>query len=178
MTSPGAPDPATPEATWEYYEGMLEGLRSLRREAAAGNAHLKQFAGLTSAEIDTALSELRDELDHQVTLALVASLEAAIRLDFLERASRRLKSDLNNQMRALHQAHGPRVALEDILDIWKSHTGKKAVVGDLKRLYHLRSWLAHGRYWHEKRSGMSPSPAEALAIGEAFLALPEFQQAA
>lgn len=83
-------------------------------------------------------------------------------------------------MRDLHKEHEDRVRLEDILDLWKKHVGIRAAVDQsLRKLLKRRHWLAHGRHWIDKKSGVKPSPWEAKLIlddyvGEIRLGTPDF----
>lgn len=79
----------------------------------------------------------------------MASLEASIRIDYLERAHECWNDVLSNSMRQLHECRSHRARLEqDILPVWAAHTvGLKHLVLRVKRALKFRHWLAHGRYW-------------------------------
>ena len=165
---------ATPEYIWKYYERSQVGLEALRREATDGPSALGPFARMTVPQFEEALREMRDELDRQVTLALVANFEGLIRVDYRDRATRRLKGAASRRLRTLYRKHGDRAALDNILDVWKGCVGRPERIGRFKQLLGLRHWLAHGRYWVQK-SGIQPDPHLAWGIADVlFRSLPGF----
>ncbi len=170
----------TPALIWTYYRRAVVALTSLRNDPAVRTQADGPFFGMLMGDFETALAEMRAELDTQVTLALVASFEAVIRLDFEDRCTRRLKDAVSKGLRKLRDAHGKQVGLEDILNIWTDKHGTphviKPITGNFKQLIRFRHWLAHGRYW-DQTSGIDPTPEDALVIGEAlFEALPAIRQ--
>ncbi|HVN85892.1 MAG TPA: hypothetical protein VMW17_13720 [Candidatus Binatia bacterium] len=161
-----------PADIWLYYERCQVALAALRNEAviksiaATGGG---PFFQLTSIEYEDALSDMRDELDDQVTLALVASFEASFRIDFEQRVRRRLKDGVSREFRTIARQYGQRVKFEDILDIWKQASGRPHRFRKLVQLLNYRHWLAHGRYWVDK-SGQEFAPLIAWQIIEAVRA--------
>jgi hypothetical protein len=83
---------------------------------------------------------------------LLSALEAAFRIDYLQRSYQRKKDKLSKTFRNLHQQKGSRASLEEnILSVWKEHTSVPAnLIGDLRGVFKYRHWLAHGRYWTPK----------------------------
>lgn len=162
------PDELSPHAIWIYYERSQVALGALRREILAGvAATLPHFGALSVPEADQALSEVRDELDAQVTTALVAAFEATIRVDFRLRAVRRPKV-LSRRFRQLDKDYDKRVPFEMVVDAWTNHSGEKLAGEHLKKLYNYRHWLAHGRYWTQKSGLAAVDPGIASRIGTAF----------
>lgn len=157
-----------PAAIWLYYERAKVALITLRNETVVDSvtAAAGPFLGLTAIEYEAALSDMRNELDTQVTLALVASLEASFRIDFEQRWRKRLKDNASREFRKLAQQYGTRVRFEDILDVWKKHTGGAQIFGRLAQLLNYHDWLAHGRYWVHK-TGREFDPSDAWQIGQA-----------
>jgi hypothetical protein len=92
------------------------------------------------------------ENDKSTIFTLLAAVEAAFRIDHLQRSYQRKKDKLSKAFRALHQQKGSRASLEeDILSAWKEHTSVPAkLIGDLRGAFKYRHWLAHGRYWTPK----------------------------
>lgn len=72
-----------------YYERSVEALEHMDRAARVGRA--KCFVGMSVREVGDALGEMRDELDREVTLALMAASEALLRVDFEQRLGIRRK---------------------------------------------------------------------------------------
>lgn len=128
----------------------------------------------TRAEIDKAMREMADELDLEVSMALLASLEAVFMTDFLDRVRRRLKDPATRDLRALQLKSGRR-QLSEILNVWRRHTGHPRFIGDLRQFFGrrgFRHWLAHGRYFTLARQ---PKPDEVWEVGRRVLgALPGF----
>ena len=80
------------------------------------------------------------------------ALEAAFRIDYLQRCYRRGRDDVSRAFRNLHNNKGRRVSLEgDILAAWLQNSNvSRQVIADLKRAFKYRHWLAHGRYWNPR----------------------------
>ncbi|MCR5893350.1 MULTISPECIES: hypothetical protein [Burkholderia] len=93
-----------------------------------------------------------DELDLGSSMTVMASLEAAIRVDYLTRVYERRKDELSKAMRALHQEKANKAKLEnDILTLWQDCTTiSKGLIGQVKGAFKYRHWIAHGRYWTPK----------------------------
>lgn len=156
-----------PEELWLYYERSQEALIALNEKIDSG-VFVSTFAGMSSDEILVALEDMGKKLDEQVTASLVASFEAVIRLDFLQRASRKIKTGPRQELSSLAKAYGRAVPFEKILDVWSEYSGAKQISGQLKQLYRYRHWLVHGRYWHQKSGLRAVDPARAWQIGEQF----------
>jgi hypothetical protein len=108
-----------------------------------------------------ALEEMRDELDHEVVLAIVASAESALRLDFRERLGG--KGAAAARFRALETRFGGHVSLDEILDVWKDIVKASDECGAFKQMYNYRHGLAHGRYFN--KSGLHDArPKDAGAV--------------
>ena len=149
----------------DYHEGMVSALRAQRNDHAGATTSAGPFFGLSHAEFDAALEALRTKLNDQVVLAMVASAEAAIRPDFESRLRSRTKDSVRRDLSDLRKAPGMRVRLTDILDVWRSHSGKALPFTEFNLLLKRRHWLAHGRYWTYK-GGRTFDPPEAFAAVE------------
>jgi hypothetical protein len=79
-------------------------------------------------------------------------VEAAFRIDYLQRCYQREKDGISRAFRSLHKRRRARAHLEEeILEIWKQHTtGAATLISDLRAAFNFRHWLAHGRYWEPK----------------------------
>jgi len=156
-----------------HYDCMLEALEQLDRAARAGRlGPSSRFAGMTLPEFDARLRELRGELDHEVSMALLASCEALLRFDFKERVKRRRKEprSVRDQFKAIDARDRERVRLEDILDVWKGHIGSPARFDAFQEYLGVRHWLAHGRYWSLK-TRRRIAPQDLLAVIRALFAV-------
>jgi hypothetical protein len=110
-----------------------------------------RFYGDTVEEINQKRAERLAEADLTSVLTVLAALEAAFRIDYLQRCYRREKDPLSRALRDLHKRKQTRVRLDVILDAWKDHTSiESRLFGDLRGALLFRHWLAHGRYWEPK----------------------------
>jgi hypothetical protein len=98
------------------------------------------------------LGERLDEADLTSSLTVLAAVEAAFRIDYLQRCDRRGKDPLSRAFRKINQTQRKRVSLEDeIFTAWVDNfPGTPKIIGDLRGAFKFRHWLAHGRYWTPK----------------------------
>ncbi|MDE2989773.1 MAG: hypothetical protein OXU21_01725 [Chloroflexota bacterium] len=108
-----------------------------------------RFAYLTEDEVLAERDERMYEADAASALTVLASIEAAFRVDYLRRCYARYRDGLSRTLRALYQEQGARVSLsDDLLEAWKKHGAMTArLVGDVRSALGYRHWLAHGRYY-------------------------------
>ncbi len=146
-------DYKTIEEVWKWYECVRElsneKKAQLLSDIESGNVSSDpDFLGMTIDEIE----EFFKELDYATMLNLLAAAEATIRIDYLDRVSRRKKDAVSRRFRDIHRQKGQRAALsKDILAAWKDYgQATKQYVGDFNGALKLRHWLAHGRYWSPK----------------------------
>ena len=111
-----------------------------------------RFADYIEPEIRNELELRLAEHDRTTIFAILSALEAAFRIDYLQRSYKKKKDPLSKGFRDLHRKKGSRVSLEDdILDKWKEYSSAPVkIIGDLKGAFKYRHWLAHGRYWEPK----------------------------
>ena len=104
---------------------------------------------------------MRDELDNEVVLALVAAAERLIRLDCAACL------DGNDapavRFRQLQKRFDGRVPLEEVVDVWKDLARAPDNAGQFKQLYVYRHGLAHGRYFN--KSGLHRRAGPRLRLG-------------
>jgi hypothetical protein len=107
-----------------------------------------RFEGYSRVQVETELNERLAELEMGCALAVLSAIEGAFRIDYLQRCYLRKRDLVSKAFQALHREREARVSLEDeILEIWKQHTGASALIGNLRGAFKFRHWLAHGRYW-------------------------------
>ncbi len=146
---------------WDYYETVRAAIvqfAEMAKQSLAEGADLQdpRLFGVDMAELNAHFASLLDEADKQACLFLIASAEATIRVDFLERVYERRKDRVSRVFRDIYKSrceHNKiKVRLdEDILDIWASEFEQaKTPVGTFKVALRFRHWLAHGRYWVPK----------------------------
>ena len=118
-----------------------------------------RFPLFTLDEIDAHFAERVAEASRLAAMSLFGAAEAGLRIDFENRASRKVKkrigSALNADFRALRKSHKERVRLDDILGAWATNEPNvKSSVSSFGKSLHTRHWLAHGRYWLSKQSSI------------------------
>ena len=108
-----------------------------------------RFALYTEDEVLAERDERLYEAGAASAMMVLASIEAAFRVDYLRRCYARYRDGLSRTFRTLYQEHGARVSLsDDLLEAWKNHGAMTArLVGDLRSAFGYRHWLAHGRYY-------------------------------
>jgi hypothetical protein len=124
------------------------------------------FFGMSLEEVD----DFFKEFDLLAIFDLLAAAEAAVRIDFLNRAYHGKGDPISRQFRKLFKKQRARVRLEDILSAWEIHRpAAKIAVRDFSCVLSLRHWLAHGRYWTPKFR-ITYSPADVFDIAHNLLA--------
>ena len=132
----------------QYYNDIEA---SVRRYFSFNNLHPDdRFADYTPAEIELDMISVLEEHARSTSMSILAALEAAFRMDYLQRCYKRRKDPLSRSFRALHRQRGQNVALKDIFSLWQRHSNVRSIVSDLERAFRYRHWLAHGRYWTPK----------------------------
>ncbi len=119
------------------------------------NLSSPRYVGKTREELDEEFVFQIVELGQLSMLGMLASTEAALRVDYIERVANKKKDNVSRRFRKRYKERGvEKIRLEeDILDTWKEHgSGSqiKTAVGEFKSVLKLRHWLAHGRYWKPK----------------------------
>ncbi len=111
-----------------------------------------RFALYTEDEVLAERDERLDEAGAASAMMVLASVEAAFRLDYLKRCYARYRDGLSRTFRTLYREKGARVSLsDDLLEAWKDHGAMAAgLVGDVRSAFGYRHWLAHGRYYDPK----------------------------
>jgi len=144
------PDALELQEITAYQRDAEESLRYYFKPNAPDYEH--RFFGKTNREVAEILSGRIVETEIRSSLAILASIEASFRIDFIKRCRGRLKDDLSRHFRSIEQSAGPRIRLdEDILEGWKIHFARNGkLIGEIRAAFNYRNWLAHGRYWAPK----------------------------
>ncbi len=108
-----------------------------------------RFAGYTVTEVTKELRRRLEEVDKTSSLAVMASIEAAFRIDYLQRCYRRGKDPVSRAFRNIYKAKQKYASLEDeIFGAWADNSSVlRSIIGELRGAFRFRHWLAHGRYW-------------------------------
>jgi len=163
-------DQLRPVAVWGYYDTERSAVLSKKRAVIemCTSAHAEhadpKFTGWSLAEIEEHFDTILTEVDHQISLSLLAAAEAAIRVDFFRRVQERGKDAVSRRLRSLplldagRGDRNLRVRLDDILSVWASEVPAcKSALARFRGALNYRHWLAHGRFWKPKL-GMRYSP--------------------
>jgi hypothetical protein len=82
-----------------------------------------RFAGYRSTEVLLELNERVAELDRNTTMNLLAAVEAAFRIDYLQRCYQKKRDAISRQFREIYKKKEARAGLEeDIFEVWKNNT--------------------------------------------------------
>jgi hypothetical protein len=116
--------------------------------SSASPTYPVRFFGYSVAEVAEPLYARLAENELRASLTVLSSLEAAFRIDYLQRCYHRDRSDIARSFRDLYKEHAEHVRLDEhILDTWAAYfTEARALISDLKSAFRFRHWLAHGRY--------------------------------
>lgn len=130
-----------------WYKDAEKSLRLYFSPAAPSFA--VRFKNCKPDEVNRELGASLAELEMATALSIFSAIEAAFRIDYLQRCYRKEKDAMSRAFRLLHKEKGVRVSLEDeIFDVWKKHAvGATSIIGALRAAFNFRHWLAHGRYW-------------------------------
>jgi hypothetical protein len=115
-------------------------------------SYTARFAGYKPDEVRSELGERLAELDRNTTMSLLTAVEAAFRIDYLQRCYQKRKDGVSRAFRGLYEKKKDRASLEDdIFEVWKNNTmGSDKIIADLRGAFNFRHWMAHGRYWTPK----------------------------
>jgi hypothetical protein len=122
---------------------------SLRLYFSVGSpSYPVRFAGYAATKVAHELRERLKEVDLTSILTVLASVEAAFQIDYLQRCYRRKKDPVARTFRDIYKAKGDHASLdEEIFEAWKNNSpGKGPIIGELRGAFRFRHWLAHGRY--------------------------------
>jgi hypothetical protein len=113
---------------------------------------VERFVGKRLDDVNRELKLRLEESDVRSAFFVLTSLEAGFRLDFDLRCQRRWKDPLSVHFREVEREREDKVRLdEDILEGWRRHwSASSNDIGELRRAFKFRHWVAHGRYWTPK----------------------------
>lgn len=147
------------EQIWDDYQLILGALIREKSKLLDETLNTDQISnpiltGLTEQELKDHFNALFIEIDHQISLTILAHTEAILRVDYSERVKRRLRDALSKKFRTVSQSRDdPRkISFErDILESWEEVRPElKTIISEIKGAMKYRHWLAHGRYWAPK----------------------------
>lgn len=152
----------------DHHQDLLASLRLYFNESSP--EFTARFAGYIRSEVSTELSLRIDEIDMSSSLAVLTSLEATFRIDYLQRCYMKDKSPISRHFRGIYRRKRQRASLEDdIFAGWVSLEGRyRPLIGELRGAFRFRHWLAHGRYWTPKL-GRRYDYSDVFTLGEETL---------
>ncbi|HEY6927387.1 MAG TPA: hypothetical protein VI653_28185 [Steroidobacteraceae bacterium] len=120
--------------------------------SSASPTYTVRFMGYAVAEVTEELHVRLRESHLRASLTVLSSLEAAFRIDYLQRCYHRDRSEITRCFRDLYKEHAEHVRLDEhILDNWAVHFPEsRALISEIKAAFRFRHWLAHGRYYTPK----------------------------
>lgn len=111
-----------------------------------------RFAIHTLDEIRMKRANRLTELEKLSGFAVLSSIEATLKVDYLIRCEDRKKDALSRRFRVIFKKKKERISFDqDLIGSWlKEHPEHKQIFGFLRGAWRYRHWLAHGRYWLPK----------------------------
>jgi hypothetical protein len=151
-------EPQTLDEIREWFRDIVDALAAQRVSVQSairlGTVSVSRFVGMTEEELDDWYDARRRELDRLTVLNLVASAEAALKIDYFRRVGQKLRDPLAQAYREWHKTlSGVKQLRPDfdeggILDILKqANVIDNNIVGRYRECLRARHWVGHGRYW-------------------------------
>ena len=176
--------PQSIDTVLDWHEGVTQFLERHRvavlASLAASSGTEARFRSMFPAEVDDYFDAQRRNLDLLTVLDLVASAEAALRIDYRARVQRKRRDTLSVAYRAYHKSlpaakkARPNFDEDGILDVLKASSVIKAhLISDFRDTLRQRHWIAHGRHWSQSLGKAVYLPDDVYEIIDALLvALP------
>lgn len=127
---------------------------SLRFYFNSASLFPNRFLGYSKGDVTNELMQRLEETNLTSSLTVLASIEAAFRIDYRQRGNRKdkVRHPISRDFRDIYKKKGERASLdEDIFEAWiQHHTSERALIGEIRGAFHFRHWIAHGRYWTPK----------------------------
>lgn len=141
------PTPRTTGEILDYHRRSVVALRALARAfESLSETERAHFPRAKEAFLEV-LEDMRNELDDEVVLALVAGAERLFRLDYTARLGETGAPAV--RFGSLKVKFDRGVPLEEIVEVWKDLAVASQEVGRFKQMYVYRHGLAHGRYFNK-----------------------------
>jgi hypothetical protein len=107
-----------------------------------------RFDRYAATKVAYELRERLREVDLTSSLTVLASVEAAFKIDYLQRCYLKGKDPVSRAFRYIYKNKQWHASLEDeIFDVWaKNSSVPRPIIGELRGAFKFRHWLAHGRY--------------------------------
>ncbi len=137
----------------DYHNDAVDSLTFFLQPVSQQNN--PRFLNYSSSEFNELLHSRIQETDLRSSLATLAAVEAALRIDYRLRATQRRKDPLSRAFRVIYKTKRENVRFDDdLLDLWvQHHPDLRRLVGQLRAALLFRHWLAHGRAWERPAHG-------------------------
>lgn len=131
----------------DQYSLLLDGVDEVFKSSSS--SFERRFGFLSLDEVQSSRDLAVGELEASTCLSILASVEANFRMDYLNRAAKRLKDPLSQAYRGIYNNYEERASFEEhLLGSWRKHAPQsREIVSELRGALKYRHWLAHGRYW-------------------------------
>jgi len=107
------------------------------------------FFKYRESDVNNMLLDMISETDRRSVLVLMARMEAAFRVDYKLRSTKKYSDSISIEFRKIWAKKNKYARLNDILDVWgRTDPETKKIISKLKIFFKFRHWLAHGRYWN------------------------------
>lgn len=143
------PDIGTLPDIAEYQTDAENSFRLLFSQINLG--YFLRFSTYLPREVDAELAARIDETDLRSSLMTLALVEAAFRVDYLERCKLKKTDNVSIAFRKIFKVKKERARLDDdILKTWYDNIvpADRRAITELRKMFKFRHWLAHGRYWN------------------------------
>ncbi len=153
-------------------DALREQLASIQDAIRRGSAVSPRFVTMTEAEVEHHHDAQRRELDRLTVFNLVASVEAAIRIDYFRRVSEKSRDPLALVYRRWNKTLSKKKKLRPDFDeggirevLKNSDLIDKNLIGRYRECLRARHWVGHGRYWARPAAvdGLDPAIVQSRA---------------
>jgi len=129
------------------------------------------FTGVSKKELKRHLAYHLREVEYDACLTLLAAIEAALRLDFDSRHTKRLKDSKSKEVRRIAGLQrgdfSYKIPIDKLIDLLAfDGSVKNSTIDSLKIYFKFRHWLAHGRYWLLKIGRAKPTFADIYQLAQ------------
>ena len=132
------------------------------------------FLGDTAKDVEKRLNDHLQEAEYDASLTLLAAIEAAFRLDYDYRQTKRLKDPRSKEIRRISQLHKTErshfrhdIAINKLFEVLAMDDSiSTRVIKFMTICFDYRNWLAHGRYWRLSLGRDKPAFAEIYQIAQ------------
>lgn len=162
-----------PEALYDDWDHIVEIFEVSVREVRNDITKAPQWAvGKTPEEYEEEIALLKEEVDFNFFLSMLAGIEALLVLNVRECVQKRPKEEWAKILRMRFRGEvksGKKIRIDDVLDCWKRIDSQLfTITTKLKAYFEYQHWLAHGRHWSIHYWNI-PTPVDMIIIYNSML---------